>query len=104
MKTFESLFAELSEKAQTRPEGSLTVDELDKDRQFSGQRVALGFEDARLLFPSGEDDQLGIGGLGGALCDVQIDDVRAGNVEFPAGGVDELAVRGPGQQTAGRAL
>ena len=30
MKTFESLFAELSEKAVTKPEGSLTVDELDR--------------------------------------------------------------------------
>ena len=30
MKTFESLFAELSEKAKIRPEGSLTVDEIGK--------------------------------------------------------------------------
>ena len=38
MKTFESLFAELSEKAQTRPEGSLTVDELDKGTHFIGKK------------------------------------------------------------------
>ena len=37
MKTFESLFAELSEKAKTRPEGSLTVDELDKG--FIGKKI-----------------------------------------------------------------
>ena len=39
MKTFESLFAELSEKAQTRPEGSLTVDELDKGTHFIGKKI-----------------------------------------------------------------
>ena len=38
MKTFESLFAELSEKAQTRPEGSLTVAELDKGTNFIGKK------------------------------------------------------------------
>ena len=36
MKTFESLFAELSEKAQTRPEGSLT---LDKGTHFIGKKI-----------------------------------------------------------------
>ena len=39
MKTFESLFAELSEKTQTRPEGSLTVDELDKGTHFIGKKI-----------------------------------------------------------------
>lgn len=39
MKTFESLFAELSQKAQTRPEGSLTVDELDKGTHFIGKKI-----------------------------------------------------------------
>ena len=39
MKTFESLFADLSEKAQTRPEGSLTVDELDKGTHFIGKKI-----------------------------------------------------------------
>lgn len=38
-KTFEELFAELSEKAQTRPEGSLTVDELDKGTHFIGKKI-----------------------------------------------------------------
>lgn len=39
MKTFESLFAELSQKAQTRLEGSLTVDELDKGTHFIGKKI-----------------------------------------------------------------
>ena len=39
MKTFESLFQELSDKAQTRPEGSLTVDELDKGTHFIGKKI-----------------------------------------------------------------
>ncbi|WP_110588929.1 phosphoribosyl-ATP diphosphatase [Microbacterium suaedae] len=39
MKTFEDLFAELSEKAQTRPEGSGTVDELDRGVHFIGKKI-----------------------------------------------------------------
>lgn len=39
MKTFESLFAELSEKAVTKPEGSLTVDELVKGTHFIGKKI-----------------------------------------------------------------
>ncbi|KAB8295474.1 phosphoribosyl-ATP diphosphatase [Bifidobacterium avesanii] len=39
MKTFESLYAELSEKAETRPEGSLTVEELDKGTHFIGKKI-----------------------------------------------------------------
>lgn len=39
MKTFESLYAELSEKAKTRPEGSLTVEELDKGTHFIGKKI-----------------------------------------------------------------
>ena len=39
MKTFESLFAELSEKAKIRPEGSLTVDEHDKGTHFIGKKI-----------------------------------------------------------------
>jgi phosphoribosyl-ATP pyrophosphohydrolase len=39
MKTFESLFAELSEKAKTRPEGSLTVGELAKGTHFIGKKI-----------------------------------------------------------------
>ena len=39
MTTFEDLFAELSKKAQTRPEGSGTVEELDKGVHFIGKKI-----------------------------------------------------------------
>lgn len=39
MKTFESLFAELSEKAATQQAGSLTVDELAKGTHFIGKKI-----------------------------------------------------------------
>jgi phosphoribosyl-ATP pyrophosphohydrolase len=35
----ETLFAELAEKAQTRPEGSGTVDALDRGIHFLGKKV-----------------------------------------------------------------
>ncbi|SFV20772.1 phosphoribosyl-ATP diphosphatase [Micrococcus terreus] len=39
MKTFEDLFAELTQKAQTRPEGSGTVEELDAGIHQIGKKV-----------------------------------------------------------------
>ena len=39
MKTFEDLYAELSEKARTRPEGSGTVRELDSGIHGIGKKV-----------------------------------------------------------------
>lgn len=39
MKTFEGLFAELSEKAATRPEGSRTVAELDAGVHAIGKKL-----------------------------------------------------------------
>lgn len=39
MKTFESLFTELSEKAATQQEGSLTVAELKKGTHFIGKKI-----------------------------------------------------------------
>lgn len=39
MKTFESLFAELSEKAQARPENSRTVAELDSGVHGIGKKI-----------------------------------------------------------------
>ena len=39
MKTFESLFAELQDKAATRPEGSGTVAELDAGVHHIGKKV-----------------------------------------------------------------
>ena len=39
MKTFDELFEELSTKAESRPAGSLTVDELDKGTHFIGKKI-----------------------------------------------------------------
>ena len=39
MKSFEDLFAELSEKADTRPSGSRTVEELDRGVHFIGKKI-----------------------------------------------------------------
>ena len=39
MKTFESLFAELQGKAAQRPDGSLTVEELDQGTHFIGKKI-----------------------------------------------------------------
>ncbi len=39
MKTFEALFAELSEKARTRPEGSGTVAQLDAGVHTIGKKI-----------------------------------------------------------------
>lgn len=39
MKSFDELFAELSEKATTRPEGSGTVRELDAGVHFIGKKL-----------------------------------------------------------------
>ena len=39
MKTFDDLFAELSEKSVSRPEGSGTVEELDKGVHFIGKKI-----------------------------------------------------------------
>lgn len=39
MTTFEGLFAELSEKSSSRPEGSSTVAELDKGVHFIGKKI-----------------------------------------------------------------
>jgi phosphoribosyl-ATP pyrophosphohydrolase len=39
MKTFDELFAELSEKASSRPDGSDTVAELDAGVHFIGKKI-----------------------------------------------------------------
>jgi phosphoribosyl-ATP pyrophosphohydrolase len=46
VKTFEGLWAELSEKAQTRPEGSGTVRQLDAGIPASGKKLVEGKERA----------------------------------------------------------
>ncbi|WP_026461068.1 phosphoribosyl-ATP diphosphatase [Schaalia suimastitidis] len=40
MSRFEELFAELSDKARTRPAGSSTVDELDRGIHYIGKKIA----------------------------------------------------------------
>ena len=54
MKTFESLFAELSEKAAAKQAGSLTVDELGKGTHFIGKKIV---EEAGDLPSAGHDDR-----------------------------------------------
>ncbi|WP_394280584.1 phosphoribosyl-ATP diphosphatase [Corynebacterium sp.] len=39
MKNFDTLFAELTQKSQERPEGSGTVDALDKGVHFIGKKI-----------------------------------------------------------------
>jgi len=39
VKSFEALFAELSDKATTRPAGSGTVEELDRGVHFIGKKI-----------------------------------------------------------------
>ena len=39
MKNFDSLFAELADRAKNRPEGSGTVEALDKGMHFLGKKV-----------------------------------------------------------------
>ena len=39
MKTFENLFAELQDRAAARPEGSGTVEELDRGVHFIGKKL-----------------------------------------------------------------
>lgn len=55
MKTFESLFAELSAKAQERPEGSGTVAELDAGVHFIGKKIV---EEAAEVWMASEYESL----------------------------------------------
>jgi phosphoribosyl-ATP pyrophosphohydrolase len=58
VKTFDDLFAELSEKAESRPEGSGTVEELDKGVHFIGKKIV---EEAAEVWMAAEyetDDEL----------------------------------------------
>ncbi len=52
MKTFDELFAELSEKASSRPEGSRTVAELDAGIHSIGKKVV---EEAAEVWMAAED-------------------------------------------------
>ena len=60
MTTFDELFAELTEKAQTRPEGSGTVAELDRGIHAIGKKVV---EEAAEVWMAAEyetDDDLAL--------------------------------------------
>lgn len=58
MKNFESLFAELSEKAATRPEGSGTVAELDTGVHGIGKKVIEEAGEVWLAAEHQSDDEL----------------------------------------------
>ena len=49
MKTFEDLFAELQHKAATRPQGSGTVEELDRGVHFIGKKLVEEAAEAALF-------------------------------------------------------
>lgn len=58
MKNFDELFAEISEKASARPNGSKTVDELDRGVHFIGKKIV---EEAAEVWMAAEyetDDEL----------------------------------------------
>ncbi|TQN28759.1 phosphoribosyl-ATP pyrophosphatase [Haloactinospora alba] len=57
MKTFEELFAELSEKARTRPEGSGTVAALDSGVHSIGKKVVEEAAEAWMAAEYESDDR-----------------------------------------------
>ncbi|MCK2243004.1 MULTISPECIES: phosphoribosyl-ATP diphosphatase [unclassified Crossiella] len=58
MKTFDQLFAELSERAQTRPEGSGTVAALDAGVHAQGKKVLEEAGEVWLAAEHESDDEL----------------------------------------------
>lgn len=58
MKTFDDLFAELTQKAQTRPEGSGTVAALDAGVHAQGKKVLEEAGEVWLAAEHEADDQL----------------------------------------------
>ena len=59
MKTFEELFAELREKAETRPEGSGTVAALDSGVHTLGKKIIEEAGEVWLAAEHESDDSLG---------------------------------------------
>lgn len=57
-KTFDSLFAELLEKARTRPEGSGTVEALDKGVHFQGKKIVEEAAEVWLAAEYESDEEL----------------------------------------------
>ena len=60
MKTFDALFAELSEKARTRPEGSGTVAALDAGVHGVGKKVLEEAGEVWLAAEHQSDDELAV--------------------------------------------
>ncbi|MDT5090887.1 MAG: phosphoribosyl-ATP pyrophosphohydrolase [Mycobacterium sp.] len=60
MKTFDALFAELSEKARTRPEGSGTVAALDTGVHGLGKKVLEEAGEVWLAAEHQSDDELAV--------------------------------------------
>lgn len=58
MKTFEQLFAELTDRAATRPEGSVTVDALDAGVHAQGKKVLEEAGEVWLAAEHESDDAL----------------------------------------------
>ena len=60
MTTFDELFAELTEKAQTRPEGSGTVAELDRGVHAIGKKVVEGAAEVCMAAEDETDDDMAL--------------------------------------------
>ena len=58
MKTFDDLFAELSDKARTRPEGSGTVRELDAGVHAIGKKIVEEAAEVWMAAEFQSDDEL----------------------------------------------
>lgn len=60
MTSFEDLFAELSEKAQLRPEGSSTVTALERGVHFIGKKVVEEAAEVWMAAEYESDDELAL--------------------------------------------
>ncbi|MDM4764041.1 phosphoribosyl-ATP diphosphatase [Galbitalea sp. SE-J8] len=60
MKTFDELFAELTEKAANRPEGSGTVAELDAGVHFIGKKIVEEAAEVWMAAEYESDDDLAL--------------------------------------------
>lgn len=58
VKSFEELFAEISDRAATRPEGSGTVEALDKGLHFLGKKIVEEAGEVWLAAEYQSDDEL----------------------------------------------
>jgi phosphoribosyl-ATP pyrophosphohydrolase len=58
VKTFDEMFSEISEKASSRPEGSGTVEELDKGVHFIGKKIVEEAAEVWMAAEYQSDDEL----------------------------------------------